>query len=270
MRISLGLNGATIPTAGLITGIRAARAAGFVYYEPRYPTLAEAVSMHGCAKIAGERRTAGMGWLPLNALEGVFELNFDELLTRAEEIFRLAAEVGVDRVITVPGRTDRDPDPSVASDTLSALVNRARSHGISLLYELIGFSHHAFSNLSQALSLAKNAGIPLVLDTFHLAVSGADIEQIAAIPSEMIGLVHLSDALMPAGEAALTDADRVLPGEGHLPLGDLLAAISRTSYRGPLSVEVFHPKYASADPGEVAKDAYRRASAVLQGAGLAT
>lgn len=265
----LGLNGATIIKADLISGIHAAAAAGFSYYEPRIPALTQAVSVHGCAKIDADRRASGMDWLPLNALEGVFELELDDLLVRAEDMFRLAAQVGIPQVIAVPGNRGHDQTPALAGRTLSALVDRARSHGVSLLYELIGFSGHAFSTLPQALTLARDAGIPLVLDTFHLAMCKAGVEEIEAVPCEMIGLVHLSDALVSAeNHGGPTDADRVLPGEGGLPLADLLVAIGRTGYRGPISVEVFHPKYADGDPNQVAKDAYRSASAALQAAGL--
>ncbi len=267
----LGLNGATIMKADLISGILAAAAAGFSYYEPRIPALTQAVSVPGCAKIEAERRASGMDWLPLNALEGVFELELDDLLMRAEETFRLAAQVGIPQVIAVPGKRGHDQTPALAlaGETLSALVDRARPYGVSLLYELIGFSGHAFSTLPQALTLARDAGIPLVLDTFHLAMSKAGVEEIAALPCEMIGLVHLSDALVSAeNPSGPTDADRVLPGEGGLPLGALLVAIGKTGYRGPISVEVFHPKYADGDPNQVAKDAYLRASAALQAAGL--
>lgn len=155
-----------------------------------------------------------------------------------------------------------------AQETLGAVKEKASSYGISLLYELIGFSAHAFPSLRQAYAVASNAGIPLVLDTFHLAVSQASPQQIASLPSVTLGLVHLSDALT-AGKTleALRDQDRVLPGEGGLPLVEILEAISLTGYRGPVSVEVFHPEYAERNLTEVTREACQLAQDVLKAAG---
>ena len=65
----------------------------------------------------------------------------------------------------------------------------------------------------------------------------------------------------------LQDADRVLPGEGGLPLADLLTAISGIGYKSAVSVEAFRLKYSDHDSREVAREAYQRARTVLQVAG---
>jgi sugar phosphate isomerase/epimerase len=65
----------------------------------------------------------------------------------------------------------------------------------------------------------------------------------------------------------LQDADRVLSGEGGLPLADLLTAISGIGYKGTVSVEVFHLKYGDYDSREVTREAYQQARTVLQVAG---
>jgi sugar phosphate isomerase/epimerase len=137
-----------------------------------------------------------------------------------------------------------------------------------LLYELIGFATHVFSTLNAAVAVSREADVPLVLDTFHLAVSETTLTEIAELPCEAIGLVHLSDALSEGKERSeLLDGDRVLPGEGGLPLRELLAAIADTGYRGPVSVEVFHPKYGNRSPHEVAREARERTLQILRQAG---
>jgi sugar phosphate isomerase/epimerase len=136
------------------------------------------------------------------------------------------------------------------------------------LYELIGFPTFAFPSLDQACELARAAGVRLVLDTFHLTISRTPPTEIARLPASSIGLVHLSDALASGKELGeLRDEDRVLPGEGGLPLEDLLAGIRQTRYSGPVSVEVFHPRYGERDPATVARDAFRAAREILAAAG---
>ncbi|MCD6494737.1 hypothetical protein J7K60_01645, partial [Candidatus Bipolaricaulota bacterium] len=100
----LGLNGATIAQANLESGLTVAKDAGFSYYEPRIPALIDCEE-HGCRERAlASLRDTGLSWLPLNALEGLFELTPDRLLARGEEIFSLAERFNVHQVIIVPGK----------------------------------------------------------------------------------------------------------------------------------------------------------------------
>ena len=265
----LGINGATIPGADLGTGIRAAARAGFSCFEPRVPRLLECETGGGEDEARRLLEGESLSWLPLNGLEGVFQLDRERLAAAAGEVFSLARRFGVFQVILVPGRREGpELSPERCSGELEWLVDLAGSHGISLLYELLGFSTHALASLDQARAVARSAGIPLVLDTFHLAVSGTSPSQIEMLAPGEIGLVHLSDALS-AGKALaeIEDEDRVLPGEGGLPLVEVLASIRRTGYGGPVSVEVFHPRYGERDPFEVALEAHGRALEVLGAAG---
>jgi sugar phosphate isomerase/epimerase len=269
MTRALGLNGATLPSADLKTGIEAAKQAGFEAYEPRVPLLKDAITQNTVSEICEVRRGTGLSWLPLNALEGFLELEPAALETEADSVFTLAKQFAIPQVIVVPGKAGRTSgSPTAVSKELRVLTDQARSYGVSLLYELIGFATHVFPTLNAALAVSREADVPLVLDTFHLAISQAKLEEIVVLPPEAIGLVHLSDALTQGKERSeLLDEDRVLPGEGGLPLRELLSAIADTGYRGPISVEVFHPKYGSRSPHEVAREARERTLQILQQAG---
>lgn len=262
----LGLNGATLPTAHLEEALRAARDAGFIGYEPRVPTL-ERCEARGKREAALSAVTeTELTWLPLNALEGLFSLDRSAIFSRAKAVFSLAAKFRVPQVVLVPGAAR--PIDSAARADLAWLKSLATQYHVTVLYEFIGFPSFAFPSLNQAHDLASASGVPLVLDTFHLAVSRTPPEEIARVPKTAIGLVHLSDAITE-GKAVeeLQDEDRVLPGEGGLPLADLMGAIYHTGYRGPVSVEVFHPRYAGQEQHRVAQEAYRLARDVLVRAG---
>jgi 4-hydroxyphenylpyruvate dioxygenase len=256
-----------MPGADLETGIDAARQAGFSFYEPRIPLLENATVE--TLKRSTTDLLRGLSWLPLNALEGFLELETSVLQTEADSVFSLAKQFAISQLIVVPGKAGkRKASLTKAGEELRSLADSARSHGVSLLYELIGFPTHVFPALGEALVVSREAGVPLVLDTFHLAVSQTSPADIRGLSAEAIGLVHLSDAITE-GKAGteLLDEDRVLPGEGGLPLAVLLGAIGQTGYRGAVSVEVFHPKYGASNPHDVACEAYRRAVRVLSEAG---
>jgi len=264
MRNRLGINGATLPTADLLTGIHVASAVGFSYYEPRIPQLLEFDSPHGIRDVRAALAGEELEWLPLNALENVFSAPPDELDQAAHEICALAQGFGVLEIIAVPGPVAVGPSVSEAGATLNRLRAIAESYGVDLLYEFIGFPHHAFPSLSQARQVAKAAGLSLVLDTFHLAVSQTSIESLQQVGAEEIGLIHLSDAIVGNRPITdITDGDRVLPGEGGLSLTEYLSAFSSIGFAGPISVEVFHPKYELVQPGKGAMEAWKRTIAYL-------
>ena len=254
----IGLNGATLPGRDLLTKIRAAAAAGFGFYEPRIPELVAFDTPDGRRAVDEAMAGGGLGWLPLNALEGVFTAG--GAAAAAETVFPLAARFGVMQVIAVPAPPAEGLERAGAVAELRSLATRAAAEGLSLLYELIGFPHHAYPMLEAAAEVAGEAGLPLVLDTFHLAVSEATSEAVASLDAGRIGLVHLSDAIVgDRSVTAITDDDRVLPDEGDLPLTAIVDAIGRTGYAGPISVEVFHPKYAHEETSRVAARALAEA-----------
>jgi len=258
----IGLNGATISGVPLEQSLLVAKHVGFQGFEPRVPALAECASADQAEKILAMLANLGLAWLPLNALENVFAPTQITLAMQASTIFSLATKFKISQVIVVPGTTRvRD---ELASAQLAWLKTQAAQHNLELLYEFIGFRSFAFPSLRQAYRLARTTGVPLVLDTFHLAVSRTSFKDITRLPAEAIGLIHLSDAVTTGKTLEeLTDADRVLPGEGELPIANLMAAIHRTGYCGPISVEVFHPKYQSEDPYEVAASAMLRTKQLL-------
>ena len=265
----LGLNGATLPGSDLYSAIRAARNAGFDAFEPRVPLLLDAEGASDRAAWNAEQE--GLPWLPLNAIEGLFASPSHELLPRAAEIFALAARFSVGQAILVPGAAVTEPDFDVAVDEVLMLRRLAGEVGVEVLYEYIGFSGHAFSSLADAREIARRARVPLVLDTFHLAVGEVPPSKIREIACEEIGLVHLSDAHVRGRSIReIVDQDRVLPGEGNLELSGILGSILETGYEGPISIEVFDPKYGERPASDVAAEAKARSERLFHGIGFRT
>ncbi|MFC2108636.1 sugar phosphate isomerase/epimerase family protein [Candidatus Bipolaricaulota bacterium] len=270
MSIRLGLNGATIPGSDLLTGIHVAGGAGFSSYEPRIPRLLEVDTPQGHRAARAALTDEGLEWLPLNALENVFASSSEQIQQAAHEVCGLASGFGIGQVMVVPGAVGRDVSLNEAQDVIGTLKTIAASYEIEFLYEFIGFPRHAFPSLSQARDVARASDLRLTIDTFHLAVSRTTVETIRQMDDSEIGLVHLSDAIVGDRSVSdISDEDRVLPGEGGLPLQDYLGALADIGFGGPISVEVFHPKYECVGPGRGALEAWIRASSALTSAGFA-
>ena len=97
----------------------------------------------------------------------------------------------------------------------------------------------------------------------------AGSRRIGLVPVEQIGICHFNDA--PAANPPRFeqgDADRVYPGDGCLPLADLLRTLAANGYTGPLSLELFNPGYWALDPAENLRRGLAATREVLAAAGL--
>jgi len=262
-RARLGLHGAVIPQADAMRGLRAAARAGFLFYEPEVAKLLP-LSRAARREVDAARKKLGIGWLPLNDIE-IFG---EQTALHHQEIFALAAELSIPAVTAIQARDNGSWSMERAAAALAEAARMAARQGVSLLFEPLCFKERLFCRKEEAMALAGSAGVPLVLDTFHFIVSGVSPAEAAALPPQRIGTVHVSDAMLETVSGPQpADRDRVLPGEGHLPLQEMMDAIRRTGYEGGISVEVFHPKYARRDPDEVAMDAFRRTDELMRAAG---
>jgi sugar phosphate isomerase/epimerase len=88
----------------------------------------------------------------------------------------------------------------------------------------------ALSDLDSALAAVRYVGrtdFRLLIDTMHLVRSGSTAEDLAAVDTSLFGYVQLSDTTLHQRGPAYRDdsSDRTAPGEGELPLAEIMAAL---------------------------------------------
>jgi len=137
-------------------------------------------------------------------------------------------ELGVERLNTV----SMDPDLARTLDQLAVFAEMAAERGMVSTIELCPVL--TINNLDSAVAAVRHVGrgdFNLLLDTMHLGRSGATAAQIAALDPALIDYVQLCDApRSPSEPDYLKEAtfERMVPGEGQMPLRDYLAALPRT------------------------------------------
>jgi len=107
------------------------------------------------------------------------------------------------------------------------------------------------------------ANVGLVLDTCHFYAGGSSLESIERIQVGKLFILHINDVEQRPKES-IEDAHRLLPGEGVIPLKDILVRLQRIGFDGLCSVELFRPAYWERDPAELAIAAYAASRRVLQ------
>jgi sugar phosphate isomerase/epimerase len=135
------------------------------------------------------------------------------------------AELHIPRINTV----SLEPDRARALDELAVLTALAAERGIATCVEpVVGLSIADLPSAIAAVEYVNRDEISLLIDTMHVARFGASADDLRAIPAERIGYIQLSDTTMHkrmehyAEEAMF---ERMVPGEGELPLLDMLTAL---------------------------------------------
>ena len=133
----------------------------------------------------------------------------------------------------------------VGADVLGAAIQQiaaaARTRELAITVEFIpgtGIGDLAAAEAVIAAGEPERAAI--MLDSWHLARSGGSASEVAALPPGAIGGLQLSDRIPPpAGTPYRPMQDRLLPGQGELPLRDVVAAALANSPEVAPSIEVF-------------------------------
>lgn len=152
-------------------------------------------------------------------------------------VLESAGELGARR-LSVCGD---DPDETRFRANLAELAEQAAGFGMGVDLEIMPWRR--IGSLQAAVAAAGATGrdnVGVLIDALHLSRSGSSPAALRDVPQPLIRGVQLCDA--PAQRPADNDAlvaeargGRLLPGEGALPLRELLAAIPP---QAALSVEV--------------------------------
>jgi sugar phosphate isomerase/epimerase len=145
--------------------------------------------------------------------------------------------------------------PAVLADWVGGLCREAAAHGLTIALEFVPAT--AIPDLASAHAIALGCGEPncgVMLDSWHLARSGGTSEDIARLaPGAIVGL-QLSDRVEPApGEQYRPMTGRLLPGEGSLPLGAIVAAALANSPGITAEIEVFSEELGALPAEEAAR-----------------
>ncbi len=258
-----GLNGSTTGPAPLAADIAATAHAGFRYVELRDVKIAAWLNERTLEALRQEFEQAGVRPLSVNALEdATLSPDRHAVAARCRELCRWARAIGAPFVVAVPSFRDAgvSSDAAVRDRTIGALRELAAvaaGYDVRLGFEFLGFPNCSVNTLGAARGIVDALGdsrVGLVIDTFHFWIGGSTEEMLDGLEPERLFLVHLDDA-EDRPRAELTDAHRLLPGRGVIPLVRLVRRLEALRYRGAYSVELFRPEYYAWEPVRLAGEA---------------
>ena len=245
-----GRLGCTTATFGckLPEKLQAMQQAGFVateffprdlYEDPRGPDYAVAALRDSGLAISAYqalRDYEGMAATLRNHVLGIAEQMMDQMAWLDAKLLVVCANV----------HPDASPDRGRCVDDLRKLADLARTRGIRVAYEPIGWARW-YSDYRAAWSLVAEVDHPdfgIMLDSLHVAAAGLPLDAIDGFDVDKLFLVELCD--WPQTRLAPFEVARhyrLFPGEGVGPLREFIDRLERIGYAGCYSIEVMNDHY---------------------------
>lgn len=203
------------------------------------------------------------GYMFLNPIE------FNKKLKELERTLDLAYKLECNAIVICPDipppKLTQKEAIEIAGKTLKTLGDKCSQYNVKLGLEPLGM-HPFVPDIKTALKILKvtsHEHIGLTLDTFHMYKSNVPINDIRLLSPKQIVIIHINDCEELPREK-LTDANRLFPGEGIIPLTEFLKALKEIGYQGFLSVEIFRKEYWKLDPLTIAKKSKESLDRILR------
>ncbi|HMS40769.1 MAG TPA: sugar phosphate isomerase/epimerase, partial [Pyrinomonadaceae bacterium] len=196
--------------------------------------------------------------------------DYEQIKLETEELSKIAGEIGCPYVVVVPGKLPENATEAEIIDESVKVLNElgyiAEKHNVSLAFEFLGQTDCSVQTLdlcNKIVEKVNRKNIGNVLDTFHFYAGNSTFEAIDSMKPDKLFIFHINDAEnLPKKE--LTDAHRLYPGEGILPIKEIKAHFDKIGYDRMVSIEIFRPEYWNENPFEVAKKAKEATEKVLE------
>lgn len=268
----------TILERSLHDKLEAAAAGGFrgisLWASDRLAAHAEGLSDDDIAALLAERGLAPVGIDCLFGWAGKeYPPDMPALQISESAIIESAAALGAGWINLAHAFGER-VDEGRASDNFARICARAREYGLLVNVEFIPWA--GIPDLAAALRIVSRSGAAngrISLDSWHFFRSGGSVDDLAAIPPQLIGNVQFSDSLAEPAEDHWADtSDRRLPLQGEQPLVALARQLRLIGYTGPFGIECPSSDWAGLDAASVGTrcgDAMRALNAAVSGRGAA-
>lgn len=167
------------------------------------------------------------------------------------------------RSITVLEHSDWLPGEHLdqAAATLAEIADQAAEHGILALIEPFAWS--PLNDHQVAAAIIERADRPnagLLLDTWHLWRGPERGQLDSAVDPAIIRAIQVGDTGPAPAHSPTNDElahecihHRLMPGDGHGDIGEMLADLAERGVDAPIAIEVFSDELNALDPNVVAR-----------------
>lgn len=241
--------------------LEAASQAGFAGFGIRHGDLMEVERTLGFAEFRRMLDGNGLRHLEMEFLEGWYASGEarEKSDTQRADLLRAAEQLGAVRIKVGGHLAGGSADIDQVAEEFATLAEQARQAGTTVGIEPMPFAD--ITTPEMGLEIVKKAGHPsggVLIDIWHTARAGIDVESLASFPVEHIAGVELNDADREVRGSLLEDTfnNRRFPGEGVLDVRGFINAIKKTGYTGTWGVEMLSTDFRRLPVAEAVRRAY--------------
>ena len=268
------LDTATIRPASLKDKVKIAAKAGYDAIEPWDGELQKFEAEGGNLKDLGkEIKDLGLFvpsviglWNSLPPTKEQFESSLKDTRNR----MRMAADIGAEHVQTIANNAGENYNQKwMASryrEIIEIGINEYKIHPA-----LVFVKYQPIKTMGQAMGIIMDANHPsamMIPDTYHMHISEGGFEALKLVSGKAIAIFQFSDAPASPSISELGDSHRVYPGDGILPLEQILRDLKATGFRKCISLELYNPEYWKQDLQKVAETGLAKTLTVIRKAGV--
>jgi sugar phosphate isomerase/epimerase len=161
---------------------------------------------------------------------------YQAALGRLLEAVKLAAELDADLIIGgMRGRLSGDGDAQARQrervvEAVRDCARHADSLGVRILLEPLNrYETNLVNTVAEGVTFLAEVGEPstrLLLDTFHMNIEEARIEDSLRAAGPLLGYLHVADS------------NRRAPGLGHIDFDTIVAVLAEVGFGGPVVAEI--------------------------------
>jgi 4-hydroxyphenylpyruvate dioxygenase len=269
-KMTLAIHQNTSAGAGYRRSLEGWSRAGIKYVELTNTLLDEFLKTDSLP--AARRVLTDLGLTPVSCACGVQGLwepnpNHAAALENLKKRCEMFAALGLQRIYAPTATTQKftSDDYKAGADNMRQVAEIAKQFQMTAMAEAVRTSTFV-STLTTLVTMTRAAAHPNIaplLDCYHFWSGLNKLEDLDLLRPGEIGHVHFQDVPdMP--RELLDNTTRLIPGDGISPLPKILRKLADKGYAGPLSVELFLPKFQQGDPFEIAREIKQKAEGVMR------
>lgn len=189
-------------------------------------------------------------------------------LDEAIAVFETAQALACPYVAAPPAGIYERDDISAAdiASYYRSLLDATSGMGVQPLLEFWGGAKTLGSlrAVIEVVNLLGDTPVILLADVFHLAKTEGSFELLGTLDGAQLGLFHMNDYPDAPDIRQLSDAQRVYPGDGVAPLGQIVETLGGIGYTGFFSLELFNRTYEEAGAASVVQTGFSKMQQVLE------
>ena len=255
----------------LLEQMRAVASSGFAGYEPWMKDIRAAKESGTLGEACRIARDGGVEFI--NGIAFGQWVSPDPAVRAAgiEETKRdmaLLAEIGCPRIAASMFGVQKPGSQILRKEEIAeryaAVLDLGKTMGVRPLLEYWGHSVN-LSRLEDALDVLKllnRADAAILADVYHTYRGGGSFETYRRLSAALLPVLHVNDYPAEPARERLVDADRVWPGDGLAPWGEIFANLSAGGAEPWLSIELFNPAYWKTTPADTLREGYAKMKAL--------